>query len=342
MHTGGTLLKRAGILLIPALLSACSTMSSINESIGSTFRNFYTDKPDVVGRQPTHMMPNKDQLFLKGPVKSASYYFTRPDFTGTQVTNEVHLEFNRAGYITRITGSEKALTDNGFLKYWNLPANTKIIYDKNNALEFMGSAEDSHRYEYKGGPEQYSEKTGDLRSVILEHIDNSEQKYRTLDYIIYGSNRYMTLSVDNRKRDETVARIYEYKNGRLHKIYLHENNYPLDKKPSLALQDPLKYRFTLVQQIDYDLKGRINHTMTSKRQGALITEDRISYNIKSDLPKRVTNINGTGAQQYRIKYSDYEKDQNENWISRKVVTTYRRGDKEGNDIRKIEYFEPED
>ena len=69
---------------------------------------------------------------------------------------------------------------------------------------------------------------------------------------------------------------------------------------------------------------------------------RISYHINSKNPKRVTNVNGTGSQQYRIKYSDYEQDQNENWVSRKVVTTYRRGDKEGSDTRKIEYFEPED
>ena len=81
--------------------------------------------------------------------------------------------------------------------------------------------------------------------------------------------------------------------------------------------------------------------MTSKRKGALISEDRISYHINTDDPKRVTNINGTGSQQYKIKYKDYEKDQSGNWITRKVITTYRRGDKEGSDTRKIEYFEPE-
>ena len=63
----------------------------------------------------------------------------------------------------------------------------------------------------------------------------------------------------------------------------------------------------------------------------------------ADLVDRsASGTNGTGSQQYRIKYSDYEQDQSENWITRKVVTTYRRGDKEGSDTRKIEYFEPED
>ena len=341
MRNWGNHFKLGSTLLLTTLLLGCSTMSNINNSISDKFRGFYSNKPDTIGKQPTHLMPHKDQLFLKGPVKSASYFFTRPDFTGTQVTNEVHLDFNRDGYVTKITGSPKALKENGFLKYWELPPNTELIYDKNNAIDQIRTAESSHQYEYKGGPEEYGEKTGNLKSLVFEHIDNNDQKYRTLDYMIYGGNRYMVLSVDNRERDETVARIYEYQNGRLHKVYLHENNYPLDKKPSLALQDPLKYRFTLVKQIDYDLKGRIHHTMTSKRQGALITEDRISYNLKSDLPKRLTNINGTGAQQYRIRYKDYETDQNENWINRKVTTSYRRGNREGNDIRKIEYFELE-
>ena len=93
----------------------------------------------------------------------------------------------------------------------------------------MASAKKSHQYSYKGGPESYSEKTGNLRTVALNHTLNSDQKYRTLDYMIYQGNRYMVLSKDNRKREKTVARIYEYKNDRLHKVYLHENDYPLDK-----------------------------------------------------------------------------------------------------------------
>ena len=343
MRSGGTHMKKLVGLLLPIIaLTGCSAMGGLGDKVSKTFKNFNSNRPEVVGRQPTHLMPHKDQLFLNGPVKSISYLVTRPDFTGTQVTTETHIEFNRSGYITKITGSEDSLKDDGFLKYWDLPANTKITYDEGNILEKLESAESSHQYEYTGGPEEYSEKTGNLRSVVLTHTLNSEQKYRTLDYMIYAGNRYMVLSKDNRKREDTVARIYEYKNGRLHKVYLHENNYPLDKKPSDALSDPLKYRFTLVKQIDYDHKGRINHTMVSKRQGAFITEDRISYHIKSNNPKRVTNINGTGAQQYRIKYTDYETDQNDNWVTRKVTTTYRRGDKEGSDTRKIEYFEPEE
>ena len=331
-------LKSLGLVTILLALSGCSSMSSINESISRTFKNFYTNKPDVVGRQPTHLMPHKKQLFLNGPVKKVSYFITRPDFSGTQITDELQIEFNQAGFITQITGNKKALGSNGFLKYWNLPANTKIKYDKNNVLEKISSAKSSHQYEYEGGPEEYSEKTGNMRSVVLSHVQNSEQKYRTLDYMVYAGNRYMVLSRDNRKREKTAARIYEYKNDRLHKVYLHENDYPLDKKPSEALQNPLKYRFSLEKQIDYDLQGRINHVMSSQRKGALISEDRISYYINSKNPKRLTNVNGTGSQQYRIKYSDYEQDQNENWVSRRVITTYRRGDKEGSDKRVIEYY----
>lgn len=331
--------KSIGLVIVLLTLSGCSTM---RDGISSKFRNFYTNKPEVVGQQPLHLMPHKKQLFLNGPVKKVSYLITRPDFSGTQVTDEVHIEFNRSGFITQITGNAEALETNGFLKYWNLPANTKIVYDDNNVMERISSAHNSHQYEYKGGPEEFNAKTGDLRSVVFNHVLNTEQKYRTLDYMIYSNNRYMVLSKDNRKREDTVARIYEFENDRLSKVYFHENDYPLDKKPSLALQDPLKYRFTLEKKIDYDIQGRINHVMTSQRKGALISEDRISYHINSNNPKRVTNINGTGAQQYRIKYSDYEQDQSENWVSRKVITTYRRGDKEGADIRKIEYFEAED
>jgi hypothetical protein len=335
-------IKSLGLAAVLLTLGGCSTMSNINDNISSTFRNMYSNKPEVVGRQPLHLMPHKKQLFLHGPVKTVSYFITRPDFSGTQITDEVHIEFNREGYMTQITGNKKALRTNDFLKYWNLPANTKIEYDENNVLDKIASAKGSHQYEYKGGPEEYSEKTGNMRSVILNHVLNSEQKYRTLDYIIYSGNRYMVLSKDNRKREQTVARIYEFENDRLHKVYFHENDYPLDKKPSQALQDPLKYRFTLEKQINYDLQGRIHHVMSSQRKGALISEDRISYHINSKNPKRVTNVNGTGSQQYRIRYSDYEQDQNENWVSRKVVTTYRRGDKEGSDTRKIKYFEKND
>lgn len=333
--------KSLGLAAILLLLGGCTTISNINDNISSKFKNFYTNKPDVVGRQPTHLMPHKKQLFLNGPVKRVSYFITRPDFSGTQITDELHIEFNQAGFITQITGNKKALAINGFLKYWSLPANTQIEYDKNNVLEKISSAKSSHQYEYEGGPEEYSEKTGNMRSVILTHVQNSKQKYRTLDYMIYAGNRYMVLSKDNRQREKTVARIYEYENDRLHKVYFHENDYPLDKKPSEALQEPLKYRFTLEKQIDYDLQGRINHVMSSQRKGALISEDRISYHINSKNPKRLTNVDGTGSQQYRIKYSDYEQDQSENWISRKVITTYRRGDKEGSDKRTIEYFETE-
>ncbi len=343
MHTGGlSIIKLTGLLIPLALFSSgCSTMSNMNASIAGKFRNFYTNKPEVVGRQPAHLMPHKDALLLNGPVQSVSYFMTRPDFTGTQVTDEVHLEFNRAGYITKITGNNaKALKRNGFLKYADLPANTLISYDKDNNLERIESAEKSYRYEYSGGPEQYSEESGDLRSVVLTHVKNREQNYRTLDYMIYGDQRYMVLGKDNRKRDNTSAHIYEYDSkGRLHKVYRHKNNYPLDKTPSQSLSDPLRYRFELIKQIDYDNKGRINHVMTSERDGALISEDRISYQINRNLPRRLTNINGTGAQQYRIKYSDYELDKHDNWISRKVITTYRRGDKQGSDTRKITYFQ---
>lgn len=343
MITGGIHTISKGIVfgIMLFTLNACSTVEKANDGISGAFRSLYSKTPSNVGRQPKHRMFHKDQLALKGAVKQVQYLFTRPDFTGTQVTEKVILDFNPAGYITRIQGQPTKSQDNGYLKYWELPANTEIIYNKNNALEAIRSIGKSNQYNYKGGPEEYNEKTGNLKSFVLEHTESNDRKYRTLDYMIYADDRYMVLSRDNRKPEETVARIYQFDvKHRLHKVYLHENNYPLDKKPSLAMSDPLKYRFNVEKQIDYDNQGRINHVMSSKRKGALISEDRISYDLRTGLPKRATNINGTGAQQSRTRYKDYILDDKGNWTERRVTTSYRRGDKEGVDLRVIEYYEP--
>lgn len=331
---------RTGLICgLIAVTSACSTMDKVNDGISSKFRGLYSKAPSEVGRQPTHLMFHKDHLALKGPIKKVTYQFTRPDFTGTQVTEKTTLEFNTAGFITRITGKATALKENGFLQYWDLPANAEIIYNKKNALISARSAEKNKKYSFKGGAEEYAEDTGNLKSWVLEHTVKDRKKYRTLDYMIYAGDRYMVLSRDNRKPEENIARVYVFDQlNRLRKVYLHENSYPLDKKPSVAMRDPLKYRFNVEKEINYDKKGRINHVMASKRKGAVITEDRISYDLRTGLPKRATKLNGTGAQQARTRYKDYKVDDIGNWTERRVTTSYRRGDKEGVDLRNITYF----
>ena len=338
--TNSITLAKKSLSLAALLLTlvGCSTIGQINDNIFNKFRSFYTNKPELSSRQPKHLMPHKKQLFLKGPVKKITYSITRPDFSNIQTTNKVHITFNRAGFITEITGDSKVLRINDLLKYWNLPPNTKIEYDKNNVLKKISNAKKNHLYEYEGGPETFNKKTGNMRSVILNHIVNSERKYRTLDYMIYAGNRYMVLSKDNRKREKTVARIYEFTKDRLHKLYIHEDDYPLDKNPILALQDPLEHNFILKKLISYDLQDRINYVMTSQQKGARTSEEHISYHINSKNPKYLTNINGLGLQQYRIQYSDYKPDPHNNWVSRKVVISDQGNNKEGNDIRKIKYF----
>ena len=342
MQFGGTLTKAIGLGFVVLSLSACSTISSFNESVSSSVKGLYSNKPEVIGNQPLHLMPHKDQLAISGPVKKVSYFFTRPDFTGSQETEQVHLEFNESGYITRVTGSPKALETGDFIKYWDLPENTALHYDKNDLLDKIENAEDEYRHTFVGKPERYNEKNGDLKSFVFTHTQNEEKKYRTLDHMIYAGSRYMVLSKDNRKREKTKAKIYEYKDGRLHKVYVHEEDYPLSKKPSASLRDPTRNDFRLEKEINHDLKGRVYRVMTSMRKGALVSEDRISYEINSNLPKQIINIDGKGAQQYRTRFNAYETDEHGNWISRKVITSYRRGDKEGSDRREIEYYKIKD
>lgn len=329
MKSGGKLLITIAALLA---LSGCTML-----------RNAYLQRPEEVGRQPTHLMPHKDQLYLKGPVKRVTYYVTRPDFTGSQSTSEAIISFNKNGYVTEITGDERLLKTYDLLQHWDLPANTRISYYRDTVLDTMETANPSHQYEYKAEPLEYSEKTGNLKSFVFKHTRNrdtsSEKKYRTLNYMIYAHDRYMVLEVDNRKREETQASIYEFQGPRLHKVYVHENDYPLDKAPAEALGSPLNYRFSIARQIDYDHQGRVSRVLNTKDKGLYQTEERYSYFINSDFPKRVTNTTGQGAQQFQVSYSAYEKDAYDNWTSREVVSTYRRGDKEGNDKRVIEYYE---
>ncbi|MGM0564175.1 MAG: hypothetical protein ACQES2_07580 [Pseudomonadota bacterium] len=325
--------KSAVVIAVAALLlSGCSTV-----------RNFYLDRPGEVARQPDHMMPHKDQLNLKGPVKFVTYLVNRRDFTGQEVTDELTLSFNQKGYITEIRGEERLLKKYGQVRHWNLPPNTRIRYQDDDVLDKISDGGENPRYSFVGEPHHYGKNSNNLKGFYIDHVrdggTSAEKKYRTLEYMVYAGPRYMALKRNNQEPDQTEARIFEFdREDRLVKVYSYEGNYPVDLDPYEAMSNPLDNRFIIEKEYDYDFKGRLVRVADAKNLGRYKTEWRYNYILNTDFPGMVASFNDEGQPLNSTNYSNYSKDQHENWVERTAAV---KNGTETTEKRVITYFETE-
>lgn len=335
-YYSSTFLRLALITTAAATLSGCF-------GLGDSIRNLAIDKPSNIGKQPVHVLFNKNHLQLKGNVKEVTYSFLRLGPTGQQENTKVTFTFDKKGRIETLEGNQRALDNFGLLKFVDIPNYSEFDYAGHGGIKNIEHYDKDKRQYFKAKPQLFGKKTGNLRSITYNRTDNkktnAERSYRTLEHMVYAGNRYLQLTVNNEDPDYTHAKVVSTLNNRLLREYDRVAHYDTQKNKHIdVINAPLNHEFKLIREQRYDRLGRLVERVVNKQGGNYVIRDNIRYRLKGNEPEQIVTRDSVGMEKRRAQFSAYQTDAQDNWISRTSVVMQQGSERAGKDTRTIEYY----